>query len=123
MRPPRLWATDVFPTPYTVAVIPRIEGAPDAMGQPTVTWGEPVPQSVYGWAPAGTSEPFEAAREPITWELDLFAPPGFTCGPHDRIMIPGDLEPFEVEGRIQDFTYGPFEFKPGVRVRLKRVDG
>lgn len=114
-------AQAVYPTPWTVGRRVFDESGEDAHGNPVPSWSEPVPQPVYAWAPAGTSEPFEAGRDPVTWDLDLFAPPGFAAAPRDRFLVDGTE--FEVEGRVRDFNHGPFGFMPGVVVRLRRVEG
>lgn len=110
-----------FPTRYTVAVQPHLSGVDDAHGNPSDTWGAGVDQLVYGWAPAGSSEPFEAGRNPVTSDLDLFAPEGFSCTAHDRVVVGGLV--YEVEGDLLDFNHGPFGWRPGTQVRLRRVTG
>lgn len=109
---------------FTVGVCAFIEGAEDEGGDPIESWSAPVDTPVFGWGPAavGTDmEPFAANRDVVTWDLDLYAPPGFTCGPRDHIVVLG-VE-YEVEGPVQDFNHGPFGFQPGNRLRLKRTEG
>lgn len=109
---------------HTVGVRTFQAGATDDFGDPIESWSGPVEAPVYGWAPAavGTDmEPFAPNRDVVTWDLDLYAPPEFTCGPRDRVVVLG-IE-YEVEGPVQDFNHGPFGFRPGHRVRLKRVEG
>ena len=113
----------MLPTPFEVQHLVRVEDPPNSPTKPKPTWANPVTRRVYGWAPAGTGEPFELAREPVTWDIDLYAPADFKPGPHDRIALPGEALPFDIEGQVQDFSYGPFGFQPGVRIRLRRVDG
>lgn len=110
-----------YPTPWNVGVREFSSSAIDSHGNPGEFWGDPVDRPVYAWAPAGTAEPFEVARDAVTWDLDLYAPAGFSCGPRDRVVVDGSE--FEVVGRVQDFTRGPFGWAPGVRVRLKMVEG
>ncbi len=113
-----------YPLPYSVGVRAFIEGATDPGGDPIESWSAPVQAPVYGWGPAavGTDiEPFVANRDLVSWELDLYVPPEFVCGPHDRIVVLG-VE-YEVEGPVQDYSHGPFGFRPGNRVRLKRAEG
>ena len=114
-------AQTAYPAPWTVGRRVFAQSGQDAHGNPVWSWSDPVPQPVYAWAPAGTSEPFQAGRDAVTWDLDLFAPPGFTAGPRDRFVVDGTE--FEVEGMARDFTHGPFGFTPGVVLRLKRVEG
>lgn len=117
-----------FPTPFTVGVKTFEAGAVDDMGVPSESWSAPVETAVYGWSPPGTrgqsaSEPFLVGREAVTWDLDLLVPPGFSCGPKDRVVVPGYSTEFEVEGLVEDYNFGPFGFKPGGRVRLRIVEG
>ena len=111
-----------YPASFSVGVRTYSDGAADDFGDPVDAWSDPVATQVYGWAPAGTSEPFNAGREAVTWDLDLLAPPEFACDRKDLVVVPGEGE-FKVEGRPQDFTHGPFGFTPGKVVRLKRVEG
>ena len=111
----------IAPTPFTVGVRAYVEGAEDPRGNPEDTWADAVAQPVYGWAPAGTSEPFDPGRDAVTWDLDLLVPPEFTVGRKDRIVVAG--EEFEVEGGLQDYNHGPFGFRPGAVVRLRRTEG
>lgn len=110
-----------IPTPHTVGVRTWSEGPPDSRGNPTDVWSAPVEAPVYGWAPAGTAEPFDVGRDAVTWDLDLYVPPEFTVDRKDRVVVLGDE--YTVEGRLESFDYGPFGFRPGGRVRLKRVEG
>ena len=108
----------------SVGIRTHQEGSADEFGDPVESWSDPVGAPVYGWGPAavGTDmEPFSANRDVVTWDVDLYVPPEFTCGPHDRIVILG-VE-YEVEGPVQDFSHGPFGFQPGNRLRLSRVEG
>src|SRR5690606_41612727 len=79
----------------------------------------------YGWAPPepakGVKEPDTPGRSAAYSELDLYVPPGFVCGPHDRVRVNGRV--FDVIGELSDYTFGPFGFKPGGRISLKRVGG
>lgn len=111
-----------YPTPWSVQVRTHSAVARDTHGKPTDVWSGPGdPQPVYGWGPAGTSEPSEPNRSAVTHDLDLYVPPGFVCAPRDRIDVAALT--YEVEGELEDFTHGPFGFAPGGRVRLRKVDG
>ena len=106
----------------TVLVLPHYEGVVNAHGNPARVWGLPRAELVFGWAPAGTAEPAQAGRDEVTQDLDLLVPPGFSCSPLDLVVIPGKGA-LEVEGHVQDYTSGPFEYAPGGVVRLRRVEG
>lgn len=109
-----------FPTPYTVDVLPFVAGAEDSHGNATDTWGAAVTQAVHGWS-GPSDEPGERGRDAVTWDLKLYAPPGFVVGPRDRVIVLGKT--YEVEGDVEDFTHGPFRFAAGLRVSLRRVEG
>lgn len=112
----------MFPTPWSVDVATHETGPDDAHGDPSHSWGSFVPQNVYGWAaPSGDTEPFEAGRNAVVRDLDLYVPPAFSCSPRDRVRV--DSVEYEVVGHPQDFTHGPFGFIPGAVVNLKRVEG
>lgn len=112
----------MFPTPWTIRVHEAIDGTKDAHGNPRRTY---VPRAeldpVYGWAPPSTgrnTEPFEANRNAIQADLEVYTPTTFTCKPTDRVEVDGLM--YEVVGRVEDFNHGPFGFAPGNRVSLKR---
>ncbi len=109
----------MFPTPWTVDVLP-FQPTEDEYGNDANTWGAPVTELVYGWAPAGTAE-VGGDRRAVDAVLELYAPPGFVCGTQDKVTVLGRT--YRVEGEIEDFNYGPFGFRPGVRVKLKDKDG
>ena len=111
----------LYPLAQVVAVRTFVEGATDPFGNPAESWAAPVDVPVFGFAPAGTSEPFGVGRDAVAWDLDLFAGPDFTLAARDRVLVLGVEH--EVDGRVEDFTHGPFGFAPGVRVRLTRVEG
>lgn len=109
-------------TPWTVDVLHLVEGEDD-YGNDVTDHDEDNPdtQAVYGWGPAGTSEE-GGWRTQVEADLHLYAPPGFRCGPSDLVRLP-DGRTFHVEGELEDFNHGPFGFRPGVRVNLRRTTG
>lgn len=111
----------VYPTPWTVGVATFAGAVDDGFGNVVPAWADPVETAVYGWAPASTSEPDIAGRSQVAWDLDLYAPPEFAATAADRIVV-GSTE-FEAVGIPEDFGYGPFGFVPGVRLRLRRIEG
>jgi len=112
-----------LPASKSVGVRAYSEGTKNALNDAAPSWAQAASKAVYGWAPAGTSEPFEAARGAVTWDLDLLVPPSFTCDPRDRIVVPGFTQEFEVDGQVQQYNDGPFGFTPGGIVHLKAVAG
>ena len=111
-----------FPLLWTVEVSDYTPSTEDAHGDAGDSWGEPRTEPVYGWAPpSGDAEPFEAGRNAVVRDLDLYVPPDFTCSPRDLVSVSG-VE-YEAVGHPQDFNHGPFGFIPGSVVNLKRVEG
>jgi len=108
-----------FPTPWTVDVLRRSSGGTDAHGNPVTSYGDPETHRVYAIAPGGSTEPFEGNRDAVTWDLDVLSPAPI-AEPQDRVVVAGDV--YEVEGRPDDFTRGPFGWAPGYRIRLNRVE-
>lgn len=112
----------VLPTPWTVEHTPYEAGVEDPYGNVTPGWGTPVTLAVHGWAPPSAGkEPFEAGRDVVAWDLDLYAPAGTTVHPHDRLVVDG-LE-YEVVGYEEDYTKGPWQWPAGVRINLQRTEG
>lgn len=105
---------------HLVEVIPYAGTGSDGYGNDVTTWGTPRPEWVFGWAPGGSSEQ-TVRQQQLTIDLELYAPPSFTCDPRDRLVV-GGVE-YAVEGGIDDFNHGPFNYRPGVRVNLRRVTG
>lgn len=114
-------AAALYPTPWTVGVAVFAGAVDDGFGNVTAAWADPVDAAVYGWAPAGTAEPDLSGRDEVTWDLDLYAPPGFPATPADRVWV-GGVE-FTAVGVAEAFNSGPFGFAPGVRLRLRRIEG
>ncbi len=110
----------MFPTPWTVQVLPHSAGAEDALGNPTDSWGPGRTEPVYGWAPAGTTE-VNGSRHAVTADLQVYVPSGFSCSPRDRVIAGGRT--YEVQGEVEDFDHGPFGWQPGGQVNLRRVEG
>jgi hypothetical protein len=111
----------MFPTPHTVGVMRYLTGAEDEYGNDVESWADPEPVRVHGWGPAGTEEDNEG-RTRVVADLQLMAPAGFTVDPQDRVEVDGVV--YEVEGKVEDYTHGPFGFAgAGVRVNLNRVTG
>jgi hypothetical protein len=105
---------------YTVSVRRYAAGAKDAHGNPVASHGSPEPLQVYGVAPKGSQEP-GADRLAVSTGLMLLMPPEAVLGPHDLVIVDGDE--WEIEGEVADYTRGPFGFRPGKTVALKRTEG
>lgn len=111
-----------LPTPYTVLLERFVDGVEDAHGNVSSGWADPVPVAVHGWAtPGSDQEPFEAGRNTVLRDLDVYAPGGTVVAPRDHIAVDGVL--FEVVGYVEDYTKGPWQWNAGVRINLKRIEG
>jgi len=98
-----------------------LEGATDAHGNPVEGWGPVEYVDVYAIAPTSSTEPFSSGREAVITGLTVLAPPGLELSAKDRAVI-GDEE-YTIEGNLADWNTGPFSFKPGVSINLKKVEG
>lgn len=113
----------VIPTPWTVGVRAwSPTGGVDRQGNPVSTWAAPVQAPVHGVAPRVVTEPGDPNRHAVVEGLTVYAPPGTTVGPHDRVVI-ADQE-YEVVGEVEDWTVGPW-LNPaaGVVINVERVEG
>ncbi|KZM68473.1 hypothetical protein [Nocardia terpenica] len=111
----------MLPTPYTVVVSDYSERHTEA-GRLVTEW---TPRSqrepVYGWGPPQTSEPKIIGYDRLVVEVELLAPPTFSVKPNDRVRLGGS--DYRVIGYAEDYTHGPFGFRPGVVVNLRRFEG
>lgn len=110
-----------YPTPYTVYWHTFSVGAVDARNNPTTVYTPALDETgsavaVMGWAPTQTAEPNEVR---VQADLDLFVPPTVSGGPGDVVDLPDGA--FEVVGWPEDWSNGPFGFRPGKVVKLKRT--
>lgn len=106
----------------TVTLLRRVETGTDRYGNPTFDW--PLPGEELrncGVAPRATDEPEEIARTPVYQGLTVFAPVGTVVGPHDRLIVRGEV--FEVVGEPGDWR-SPFSgWRPGVVINVDRWEG
>ena len=103
----------------TLHVLPFTEGAEDAHGNPVRTWGAPVPWLVYGYGPTSSTEPYAAGINRLTEDVTVYAPTA--PDRRDRVVVGGLT--YEVAGVPGDWNHGPFGYRPGFEVQLRRVDG
>jgi len=111
-----------IPTPYAVLHEPSLAGGEDEMGDPIEGYGPSVSVPVYGWAPPSADTEIRPSGTGVVRDIDLYSPTRF-CGPGDRVTLPSEPGKFDVIGYPEDYNYGPFRFKPGYRVNLKRAEG
>lgn len=109
----------MFPTPWTVDILAYLGDVEDDFGNEKPKWSTVArTEPVYGWAPAGTSEA-NVSRHAASADVELYAPPSFAANPRDRVVLDGNMH--EVEGYVEDFNHGPFGWRPGVRLNLRRL--
>lgn len=109
----------MFPTPYTVTRSRPTTASTDAHGNAVRAYTSTL-LPVHGWA-ATSSEPNEANRAAVVWDLEVYAPPATDVLPSDRVTVEGAV--FDVVGHPADYTHGPFAFAGGVVIRLRRAEG
>lgn len=111
-----------IPALFTVQVEKAATGEVNAHGNAARTYSAPQDHPVFGWSAPSSSEsaaPGQGNR--VTHDLELLTPEGFPATAHDRVTVAG--ERYEVQGDPADFNNGPFSFRPGIVVKLKRVTG
>lgn len=111
----------MFPKLFTIGVCTYSEGATDSHGNPTKGWSDPVDTPVYGWGPPQSDEPKLAGHDRVTVDVEVLVPDGFTCGPHDRVVLDG--ETFNVAGRVEAYSHNPFGWSPGGVLNLHKAEG
>ena len=109
-----------FPTPHTIEVRDRVDGALDAFGDEVVEWADWRPMGVMGWAPTTTTEPKTVGVDRVVVDLEVFSPATVTA--RSQVRLP-DGRIFDVVGEPEDWNRGPFGYAPGYVFNLRRVDG
>ena len=104
-------------TPYTVEHRAFTGTTRDARGNVTQTYADGVSRPVYGWGPPRSDEPTSGAVTALTVDLEVYSPT-FEYGSQDRFVVGGNV--FEVVGLPTDYDHGPFGYRPGMVIRLKR---
>lgn len=94
----------------------------NSRGNTVDVWADPVDVKVYGWYISSTHEPQIAGHERVLVDAQVLAPPEFVPSPKDRVVLPGRGE-FEVTGETEDYNHGPFRWRPGNVVNLRKVTG
>lgn len=93
-------------------------GETDAHGNPEDAWADPVDLRIYGYGPSTSTEP---GGTQVIVGLVVLGPPDMVIDARDRFVIDGLT--YEVDGEVGDWNHGPFGFKPGIAVNVKRVEG
>lgn len=108
----------MFPEPYKVGYRKR-SSRHDGMSQ-VESWADPVDLPVIAIAPPVQDDVTRPERTGYTHVLDLYMVSS-PSGHRDKFVVHG--EEYFAEGVPDDFNFGPFGFKPGVRVRLMKAVG
>lgn len=116
-----------FPLRHTVGVHLMTTSGVDAHRNPVKTYTPPLdqpgtPVKVYGWSVPSTSEPLIPGHDRVIADIQLLIPPGFPAGPSSVIDLPSAGQ-YQVIGEQQDYTTGPFGFRPGSVLNLRRITG
>lgn len=96
-------------------------GTKDARGNAVYEYLPAIPMKLFAIEPTGSSESSAAsmANRTIT-TANLLAPRNWeVVSPADRVVVGAVV--YEVDGDPQDLTQGPFNYKPGVVVAVKKV--
>lgn len=115
-----------FPLRHTVGVHLMTQSGMDAHRNPVKTYRPPLnqpgtPVKVYGWSVPDTLEPIVPGHERVMVDVQLLVPPGFPAVASSVIDLPAGQ--FQVIGEQQDYTNGPFAFRPGGVLHLRRITG
>lgn len=119
-----------FPTVFTVGRHAYTAGATDEYGEIAVGYtpakdatGTQV--AVYAWAVPTSTEPKLAGHDRVIVDLELLAPPETLIGPYDLVDITdGEYAgQYEVLGDPADYNHGPWLFRPGKVINLRKVSG
>jgi hypothetical protein len=113
----------------TLQVRRRVVGAADSHGTKAITWAAGTDWVVDGYAPGaagssiGNSEPFRPNRDLSLILWTVYAPANADAPMElDRVVL-GGVE-YDVEGRPDDWTHGPWPHPTaGIVVELKVAEG
>lgn len=113
----------LIPATETLGVRRRIEGDPDAHGNPTIDYAEPVDWPVWGVAPGAMEELHDPNRDLSLILWTVYAPQNAALpGELDRVVYRG-VE-YDAEARARDWTRGPWRNpSAGAVVELRKPEG
>jgi hypothetical protein len=112
-----------FPEPFTCGHRVYSATGDDGFGNAVPSWATAVTRNIYGAYPGTPGEDYEPGRNPSTIPLFLLGSTAQLGTVHARDRIVWQGNEFEVDGEPESYDFGPFGYEPGVRVRLKRVEG
>lgn len=124
-------------TRFTVGRSSLTAGGLDADGYTrAATYGDVEPIAVYGWQPLASEMPVssEVSQRVVTSKL-LLVPDVSPFKPGDKVWLTGTVDDpatfaptdikdvFYVDEDVRDYNTGPFGYRPGGAVVLKRTKG
>lgn len=112
-----------LPLAQVVQHLAYVAGARDDRGNPIDSWADPVDVAVHGWVISNSHEPQIAGHDRVLVDAQVLAPESFVPAPKDKVLLPGRPGEYQVIGETEDFNHGPFGWRPGNRVNLRKVTG
>lgn len=113
----------MLPTPHTLYVKRLVSQDADVHGNPTTTYGTPAPLPAHFVAPAQSVEPYRENRDLLLTDRVVGAPKSDAL-PGRRDMVTWQGDDYTVQGEVDDWTDGPWEFPgAGVTFVIRRVEG
>jgi hypothetical protein len=96
-------------------------GEPDAHGNISEGYADPVTLGGFGFDPGSSSEPREPGTDRVIVEPTLYGPFDVPFGPRDQVIVRGKT--YEVEGEPRAWRHMFTNRKFGSVTSLRRVDG
>lgn len=112
-----------LPLAQVVQHLPYAGEVRDSRGNVVDAWDDPVDVAVYGWYVSSTHEPQIPLHDRVRVDAQVLAPESFVPSPRDKVLLPGRPGEYEVVGETEDYNHGPFGWRPGNVVNLKKVNG
>lgn len=107
----------------TLQVKRRQKGAPDAHGNPVITYAAAADWGVHGYAPGASEAPPDPNRDLSLILWTVYAPANDEVPNEFDLVTLGGVD-YEVAARPADWTHGPWPHPTaGVVVELKRAEG
>lgn len=105
----------------SVTRLPYLGVGEDAHGNETVSYGDPVTLTGFGFDPGSSSEPRRPGQDRVIVEPSLYGPFDMPFSPRDQVIVRGVT--YDVEGEVRRWRgfFSSREF--GAVVSLRRVDG
>jgi hypothetical protein len=115
-----------FPALITVGWHKYSDGGTDQYGEVTPVYTPPLNQagtqiSVIAFAPRSTAHVPVSGHDRIVTDKTMYANVGCPVGTYDYIDLPEGQ--YLVEGIGEDWSYGPFDWAPGVEYQLRMITG